>query len=244
AAPGATHATADDRPASSGTLDYADPAAAEQSYWQVVVAQVLSNPYMWVISVANLLVYVLRDVMMKWGPTFLQEDKGVSVVTSGWLGFGSEIAGMFAALGAGIVADRVFGGRAGRVCVLAMLLMAGAIYGFWSAPHASPGPAGALFIAMGFCLYVPQMLIAAMAMNLGTKRAAAAAVGLTGIVGYASTVVTGWGVGRLADTYGWAGVFGLMLGCALAAAALMAVTWNVGAHPLRPAGAGGRADAV
>src|SRR5205085_2820357 len=77
----------------------------------------------------------------------------------------------------------------------------------------------------------PQMLIAAMAMNLGAKRASAAAVGLTGLVGYASTIVTGWGVGRIADRYGWAGPFAIMLACALATLALMALTWNVGARP-------------
>jgi OPA family glycerol-3-phosphate transporter-like MFS transporter/OPA family sugar phosphate sensor protein UhpC-like MFS transporter len=70
-----------------------------------------------------------------------------------------------------------------------------------------------------------------MAMTLGTKRAAAAAVGLTGIFGYASTVVSGWGVGRIVDKSGWGGAFILMIVCAAATTALMALTWNVGAHP-------------
>jgi sugar phosphate permease len=120
-----------------------------------------------------------------------------------------------------------------------MLLMAGVIYAFWITPAGHLVMAGTLFVLMGFLLYVPQMLIAAMAMNLGTKRAAAAAVGLTGIVGYASTILTGWGVGRIADHYGWGGAFGLMLGCTLATVVLMAFTWNLGAHPhLDPAAAG------
>jgi OPA family glycerol-3-phosphate transporter-like MFS transporter/OPA family sugar phosphate sensor protein UhpC-like MFS transporter len=84
---------------------------------------------------------------------------------------------------------------------------------------------------MGFMIYVPQMLIAAMAMNLGTKRAAAAAVGLTGIFGYLSSIVSGWGLGSIVDRNGWDGAFGVMLGCAAATMALMALTWNVGAHP-------------
>jgi OPA family glycerol-3-phosphate transporter-like MFS transporter/OPA family sugar phosphate sensor protein UhpC-like MFS transporter len=88
-----------------------------------------------------------------------------------------------------------------------------------------------LFVLMGFLLYVPQMLIAAMAMNLGTKRASAAAVGLTGIIGYASTIITGWGIGSLVDRHGWPAAFALMLGCAVVTLLLMAATWNVGAHP-------------
>jgi OPA family glycerol-3-phosphate transporter-like MFS transporter/OPA family sugar phosphate sensor protein UhpC-like MFS transporter len=56
-------------------------------------------------------------------------------------------------------------------------------------------------------------------------------VGLTGIFGYASTVVSGWGVGRIVDKSGWGGAFILMIVCAAATTALMALTWNVGAHP-------------
>ena len=202
-----------------------------QTYLQVVWQYVLTNPYMWVISFANLSVYVLRYAQMTWGPTFLQESKGFSVVASGWLAFGSEIGGMCGALVAGFLADRAFGGRAGRVCVLAMALMAVAIHLFRISPRSAPLLTGSLFVAMGFLLYVPQMLIAAMAMNLGTKRASAAAVGLTGIIGYASTVITGWGIGRLVDRHGWPAAFYLMLGCACITLVLMAFTWNVGAHP-------------
>jgi len=210
-----------------------DEIRVEEPYWQIVTEFIFKNPYMWIISIANLLTYVMRWEQMKWGPTFLQEAKGLNVVASGWLGFGSEMAGMTSALLGGFIADRVFGGRAGRVCVIAMALMAGVIYLFWITPKGAVVPATILFIAMGFLLYVPQMLIAAMAMNLGTKRASAAAVGMTGIFGYLSTIVAGWGVGWMADHYGWGGPFALMLGCAVGTMLLMLTTWNVGAHPQR-----------
>jgi hypothetical protein len=41
-------------------------------------------------------------------------------------------------------------------------------------------------------------------------------------------------VGKLVDRAGWNGAFGLMIACALATLALMAFTWNVGAHPQAP----------
>jgi sugar phosphate permease len=211
--------------------DLAREVKSDESYWVVVCDYIFKNPYMWIISIANFLVYTLRWIQMKWGPTFLQENKGMHVVASGWLAFGSEMAGMVSALMAGFIADRIFGGRAGRVCVIAMLLMTGVIWLFWHTPKNSPWIASILFIAMGFLLYVPQMLIAAMAMSLGTKRASAAAVGLTGIFGYASTIIAGWGVGYMADRHGWAGPFALMLVCAACTVVLMALTWNIGAHP-------------
>jgi sugar phosphate permease len=213
-----------------------------ESYWQIVVQYIFKNPYMWVISFANLSVYVLRYAQMTWGPTFLQEYKELSVVTSGWLYFGAEMGGLAGALVAGFVTDRVFNGRAGRVCVIAMALMSAAVWAFWKLPVQYAVVAGVLYVVMGFLLYIPQMLIAAMAMNLGTKRASAAAVGLTGIIGYASTIITGWGIGSLVDRglvigghqwldKGWPSAFKVMLLCASITLVLMAITWNVGAHP-------------
>jgi len=209
-------------------LDYESPRGA--SYLRVVVENIFLNPWMWVISVANLLVYTLRYATLNWGPMYLQQMKGMSTVASAWLHAGNEVAGLVSALLAGIVADRVFRGRAGRVCVIAMVAMTAALYLFWVTPRGSPWLLALLYLTMGFMIYVPQMLIAAMAMNLGTKRAAGAAVGLTGIFGYLSTIVSGWGTGLLADKAGWDAVFRLMIGCAVGTVALMALTWNVGAH--------------
>jgi OPA family glycerol-3-phosphate transporter-like MFS transporter/OPA family sugar phosphate sensor protein UhpC-like MFS transporter len=88
-----------------------------------------------------------------------------------------------------------------------------------------------MFVVTGFLLYITQMQIASKAKKHGHKRASAAAVGLTGIIGYGSTIITGWGMGRIADNHGWSAVYLVMLGCAVITLLLMALTWNVGAHP-------------
>ncbi len=212
-------------------VELAAETGARESYWAILWKYVLTNPFMWVISFANLSCYVLRFVQMTWGPSFLQEDKGFSKGTSGLLTSLSEMGGLVGAIVAGVAADRLFRGRAGRVCVIAMALMAAAAYLFRLAPGGGAAVTAAIFVTMGFLLYVPQMLIAAMAMNLGTKRASAAAVGLTGIVGYASQIITGWWIGRLADNYGWTAAYLVMIVCAVVTLVLMAFTWNVGAHP-------------
>jgi OPA family glycerol-3-phosphate transporter-like MFS transporter/OPA family sugar phosphate sensor protein UhpC-like MFS transporter len=210
-------------------LDYAVPSEPE-SYRELVIRNVLLNPWMWVVSIANAMVYFFRWMQMKWGPTFLQQAKGISLVGSGWLGFSSELAGLVSALTAGIIADRYFKGRAGRVCVIAMAGMSIVCYLFWKLPAGRTWQAAVLFILMGFFLYIPQMLIAALAMHLGTKRASAAAVGMTGLFGYLATIPAGWGVGWMADHYGWGGPFALMLGCAIGTMLLMLTTWNIGGH--------------
>jgi len=207
--------------------------ADEVPYRQVVIEQVFKNKHLWIISVANFFVYTLRYATgLHWGPTQLQEVKHLSQVASGWLLSGFEICGLTSALVGGYVADRYFRGRAGRVCLIATVILTAALYLFWSVNQ--PLIAAACFLVIGFTVYVPQMLIAAMAMNLGTKRASAAAVGLTGIFGYASSVLSGWGVGRIVDTTGWDGAFKMLMACCFVTAALMALTWNVGAHAEAP----------
>jgi sugar phosphate permease len=172
---------------------------------------------------------------MKWGITFLQEAKGMTLIRSSWLAMASELAGLVSALIAGYIADRYFRGKAGRVCCISMLCMSGAIYLFMKTPTTSPWTATGLFILMGFFLYIPQMLIAAMAMSLGTTRASAAAFGMTGLFGYLASVPAGWGVGWMVDHYGWGGPFAMMFACAIGTLVLMLTTWNVGAHPELPA---------
>jgi OPA family glycerol-3-phosphate transporter-like MFS transporter/OPA family sugar phosphate sensor protein UhpC-like MFS transporter len=203
----------------------------EEPYREILWKYVLTSPFMWIISVANLLVYTLRYAVMTWGPMFLHQAKGFSKIQAGWLQSGSEMGGLIGALIAGYLTDRFFKGRAGRVCVLAMALLAVVVYLFRISPKNASWVSASLFIAMAFLFYVPQMLIASMAMTLGTKRASAAAVGLTGIVGYASQLITGWGIGRLVDHHGWPAAFHLMFACACATLLLMAFTWNIGAHP-------------
>jgi hypothetical protein len=39
----------------------------------------------------------------------------------------------------------------------------------------------------------------------------------------------------MADHFGWGGPFQLMLGCSMGTLVLMALTWNIGAHPHEPA---------
>ena len=84
--------------------------------------------------------------------------------------------------------------------------------------------------AAGFFVYGPQCLLAVAAANLATKRAAATAIGLTSIFGYASTVLSGWGLGALVQRYGWdAGFVGLIIATVIGTLLFIAA-WRAKAH--------------
>jgi sugar phosphate permease len=87
-----------------------------------------------------------------------------------------------------------------------------------------------LLCATGFFVYGPQCLLAIACANLATKRAAATAVGLTSIFGYASTVLSGWGLGALVDRYGWNAAFRGLIFIAAIGTLLFIAAWRAPAH--------------
>ena len=87
-----------------------------------------------------------------------------------------------------------------------------------------------MLCATGFFVYGPQCLLAIVAANLATKRAAATAIGLTSIFGYASTTLSGWGMGRLVQHYGWNAGFAGLIVCAAIGTLLFVAVWPAKAH--------------
>ena len=185
--------------------------------------RVFSDKYIWIVSMANFFVYVLRYAIFDWGPTMLKEVKGIELKDAAWMVAGFEFAGLVGIVSSGWMTDRLFRGRGAPLCIFYMLAAGTTIFLFWMAPPKVMWLNTALLAAAGFFIYGPQALAAVIVVKLATKRAAATAVGLTSIFGYASTVVTGWGLGMVAETYGWDYVFGSLLGFAAVGAILFVI---------------------
>lgn len=79
-------------------------------------------------------------------------------------------------------------------------------------------------------IYGPQCLVAVIAANMVPKSAGAAAIGLTGLFGYMSTVISGWGLGAIVDRYGWNTGFLLLVFSAVIAMILFILLWNSNPH--------------
>jgi sugar phosphate permease len=82
-----------------------------------------------------------------------------------------------------------------------MICCTGALVIFWKLPNQTWVSSTILLCLLGFCIYGPQSLIGTAVANLATKRAAAAAVGLTSVFGYLSTTLSGVGIGALVQRY-------------------------------------------
>jgi len=168
--------------------------------------------------------------VLDWGPTLLTQAKHLQLTNAGWMVAAFEISGMIGALIAGWLTDRLFGGRGFRSCVFYMAMAGISILLFWKIAGESIWLNTLLLCLSGFFIYGPQCLISIAAANLATKRAAATAVGLTGMFGYASTTLSGIGLGKLVQTYGWdAGFIGMLIVAAIGTL-VCALGWKARAH--------------
>jgi OPA family glycerol-3-phosphate transporter-like MFS transporter/OPA family sugar phosphate sensor protein UhpC-like MFS transporter len=147
-----------------------------------------------------------------------------------WMIIGFEVFGLLGALLGGWITDRFFGGRAARVCVVYMGLACVSIILFWKIQTDSELLITGMLSAIGFFVYGPQCLLAIACANLATKRAAATVVGLTSIFGYASTTLSGYGLGYTVHHYGWDAAFAGLAVCAAIGTLLFVCAWPAKAH--------------
>jgi len=190
-------------PEVEGTETEATAENAEEDFRAILMRKVFRNPYVWLISLANFFVYTIRYAVLDWGPSVLTQAKHVHISHAGWMVAAFEFSGAFGSLLAGWMTDRFFAGRAAWSCIVFMAMAGVSILLFWLNPYPSEWLNAAILCGAGFFIYGPQCMVGVMAANLGTKRAAATAVGLTGLFGYASTLLSGVGLGALVEHRGW-----------------------------------------
>lgn len=168
---------------------------------------VFKNKWVWMLSIANVFVYVLRMGVLDWGPKFLTEDRSMNIKGAAWSVAVFELTAVVGTIFAGWASDHIFKGRSHRMCLFSMV---GAVI-FFSifalCEGLSPVASTIVLALSGFCIYGPQALIGIGSANQATKEASATANGLAGICGYIGSALSALGVGFIADHFGWKYVF-------------------------------------
>lgn len=217
-------------PEVEGTEHTAGASENSEGFREFLRVKVFRNPYIWLMALANFFVYVIRYAVLDWGPTLLSEAKGVKLMHASWMVAAFEVSGVIGMLLGGWLTDRVFGGRGARACLVYMALATLSVFIFWKLPAQSKTLSAMVLCAAGFCIYGPQALIGIIVANLATKRAAATAAGFTGVFGYASTILSGWGLGLLVQKSGWEAGFLALVGLGVVGTLLFAAAWKAKAH--------------
>jgi sugar phosphate permease len=203
-----------------------EPAVSAAEYRGLLRRRVFANRVVWLASIANFFVYTVRLSFLNWAPTFLSQEKDVRLDAAALMTAAFELAGVLGAYSAGWLTDRVFATRRAPVCAFYMLATAASIIAFWRLPSGDLVGSVLLLLAIGFFIYGPQFLVALIVADQSGKHAAAVAVGVTGVFGYASSALSGVTLGAILEHYGWDAGFPMLAAAALAGAIPFALCWH------------------
>jgi OPA family glycerol-3-phosphate transporter-like MFS transporter/OPA family sugar phosphate sensor protein UhpC-like MFS transporter len=195
-------------------------------YKSFIKKQVFKNPYIWILAVSNLFVYVLRFMVLNWGPYMLKEWRGVSLSQAGLITAAFEAIGIVGIVLCGWVTDKYFEGKGHRVCAISMALSSLFMFLFWYTIKSPLWVSIATLVAAGFFINAAQSLVLIVASNMATKRAASAANGFVGIWGYGSSIITGTVFGYLVTKFDWRFSVGCVILLSVIGAILLFFSWN------------------
>jgi OPA family glycerol-3-phosphate transporter-like MFS transporter len=187
----------------------------------------LASPTFWLVCVMNLGLTLIREAFNFWTPTYLHEVAELSPAGAAKGSLVFPLVGAASALGAGLLSDRLRG-RHGRVIIPSLVLLMAALWLFQGADARGQPLLALLLLGVVAFFLMPtySFCTGVIALDLGGKRASSTAAGLIDTAGYLGAVFSGYGFGRIVQTYGWAAaVLGLVVaaGLTLVAAVLYAV---------------------
>ncbi|OGQ93839.1 MAG: hypothetical protein A2284_14545 [Deltaproteobacteria bacterium RIFOXYA12_FULL_61_11] len=160
--------------------------------------EVLFSGAIWVLGLSSALMYVARYAVNNWAVLYLQEAKGYSLTAAGSIVGVNTIVGMAGVVFSGWFSDRCFGSRRNLPCFLYALLEVAALVLFYLTP---PGEPWLDTLAMGmFGFAIGGLMVylgGLMAIDVSSKRATGAAMGVIGIFSYLGAAVQDWISGSL-----------------------------------------------
>lgn len=205
----------------------APDASHDRAAARVLVRRTLANPYLWAICVISFSLTFVRYTFITWAPTYLAE-RGAGVAESAFQAAIFPLVGSAGSILAGWASDRYSGSRRAPVLAAMCLGLAATLFAFGFAAEATPVASALLLALAGFTLYGPYSLLAgAIAIDLGSRHAAATAAGIIDGVGYVGATLAGSGMGWLIDALGWENAF-LVLAAGAGACVLVSLAlWRV-----------------
>jgi predicted MFS family arabinose efflux permease len=182
---------------------------------------VLSNRSVWLVGGLGFLGYALYLFVNSWAPSYLTDEIGLSLASSGLLVAAFPAVGVLSRVSSGLVSDRLFGGRRRPVVLLSFLVAAPLVTGM-----AVLGSVGALIVTLlgaGFAIQLTLGLSFAYVGELVSGRVAATAVAFQTAVGLAGAFVAPIAGGAFIEAAGYTTTF---LAAAVLATVGVGLAWR------------------
>ncbi len=198
--------------------------------------QVIRHPGVWMLALANSCLSVARYGMGNWGPLYLQVSKDYSGAAAGSLLAIYPIAEIVGSVTSGFVSDRLFGSRRNAPALIYGLLEIGALAALYLIPPGNRLLDSVALAVFGFALGGLLVFLGGlMAIDLVSRKAAGAAMGLVGLLTYIVAAVQDTLSGYLIDAsrtvvngaavYSFRMVFAVWIGALVLSTAFAASLW-------------------
>ncbi|NOU58485.1 MFS transporter [Marinifilum caeruleilacunae] len=199
---------------------------------------VLKNPAIWILAISSALMYVSRYGIESWGIYYLEVQKGYTTLKASSIVSVSAVSGIVGTMIAGFISDKLFKGSRNIPVLVAGILNVCSISLFLFYPDGHPWMDTFSMLLFGFAIGILITFIGGlMAVDIASKKASGAALGLVGIASYIGAGIQDMASGILIESshytsasgveiYDFSTVKFLWLGAALLSMLLVLLVWN------------------
>ena len=147
---------------------------------------VILRPAVWVLGLSSAACYVARYAIESWGIVFLTEAKGYSLADAGKIIGISQVAGIVGAISCGWISDKFFNHKRSIPCMLFGIFFVLSTATFVYVRKGNPLIDKGSMIVFGYTVYaLVTYLGGLMAVDICSKKATGAAMGVIGLFSYA-----------------------------------------------------------
>jgi len=170
---------------------------------------VVARPAVWILGLSSAACYVTRYAFESWGVVFLSEAKGHSLLKASGIISISQFAGIAGAVTCGWISDRFFDHQRSVPCLLFGLFFVLSTAAFVYAPPEHVWVDYVSMVVFGYTVYaLVTYLGGLMAVDICSKKATGAAMGVIGLFSYAGASLQEAVGGYLIDSHKTIGIDG------------------------------------
>lgn len=187
----------------------------------------LGSPLVWFAAFALFGLNIVRYGFMDWAPTYMFEEQNATISVAAYKAIAFPLAGGLGAIFAGWVSVKYFHSRKGPVSFIMLILLAVFCYLYRIVPGESWELSLGILLIIGFLTFGPHVLIiTALPMDLGSRKATSSVTGFINAWGYVGATLTGVGTGWLIDNFSWDYAFYFWIFGAVFAAIMILFVWK------------------
>lgn len=148
---------------------------------------VLKNPNVWILAFASAFMYISRYAVNSWGPYYFETAKGYSLTQANTLVAISAVCGILGTASSGFVSDKFFKGRRNKPALISGLMNVLGLSLFLLGPKNLWWLDALAMVIFGLAIGALICFLGGlMAVDIVSKKASGAALGIVGVMSYAA----------------------------------------------------------